>query len=149
MSKKYREIKVVYHTGITHLIYDQYGRIDVRSAEKVVLGDDEIFPVFRMVPLGFSAELPPNHEAELTPRASLYKNHFCIMPNSPGIIDTSFCGTDDQWYMPLVFFRPTQIDFNEKIAQFRIVKVQPVLYFKEVAELESIPRGGFGSTGKF
>ena len=36
---------------------------------------------------------------------------------------------------------------DTRICQFRIIKHQPKIEFKEVSQLNSFNRGGFGSTG--
>jgi dUTP pyrophosphatase len=43
--------------------------------------------------------------------------------------------------------RDTVINKNDRICQFRIVKRQPTVEFEEVDTLDSVDRGGFGSTG--
>jgi dUTP pyrophosphatase len=44
--------------------------------------------------------------------------------------------------------RDTEINVNDRICQFCIVKNQPQLQFDEVEFLDDKARGGFGSTGK-
>ena len=65
-----------------------------------------------------------------------------------GIIDNSYCGSNDEWKMQVYALRDTVIEVNDRIAQFRIMENQPKLRFTECEELEGKDRGGFGSTGK-
>ena len=68
--------------------------------------------------------------------------------NSMGVIDESYCGDNDQWFMPALAMRDTVIHVNDRICQFRIMKHQPVISFSEVKELHEPDRGGHGSTGR-
>ena len=118
--------------------------IDLRAAEDVVLSKGE----FRLIPLGIAMELPKGYEAHIVPRSSTFKNFGIIQTNHMGIVDESYCGDDDQWYMPVLAVRDTQIHVNDRICQFRIFEHQPVIEFDETDHLDGVDRGGFGSTGK-
>lgn len=109
-----------------------------------------------MIPLGVAMELPEGYEAHLAPRSSTFKTWGIIQTNHVGVIDNSFCGDNDQWYMPVYCLEPknfidgkygTLIKKGDKIAQFRIMEIQPKLEFEEVENLGNKTRGGFGSTG--
>ena len=65
-----------------------------------------------------------------------------------GVIDESYCGDNDQWFMPALAMRDTVIHKNDRICQFRIMKHQPALEFEQVETLGHADRGGHGSTGK-
>ncbi len=93
-------------------------------------------------------ELPAGYEAHVVPRSSTFKNFGIIQTNHQGVIDFSYCGDNDQWFMPVYAVRDTQIRMNDRICQFRIIENQPKLVFEEVIKLKSNDRGGFGSTGK-
>ena len=99
-----------------------------------------------IIPLGVSIELPEGYEALLCPRSSTFKNWGIIQTNSTGIIDETYCGDNDIWGMPVYATRDTTIQFNDRIAQFRIIEHQPKLEFVEVENLGNNDRGGFGST---
>ena len=71
-----------------------------------------------------------------------------LQANSIGIIDESYCGDNDIWKMSVVALRDTEINVNDRICQFRIVKKQPDVEFQDVAFLTDENRGGFGTTGK-
>lgn len=118
--------------------------IDLRAAEDVTLKQGE----FKLIPLGVGMELPKGYEAHVVPRSSTFKNFGIIQTNHQGVIDSSYCGDNDQWFMPVYALRDTQIHINDRICQFRIMENQPKIVFDEVAHLEHEARGGHGSTGK-
>lgn len=118
--------------------------IDLRAAEAVDLKRGE----FKLIPLGIAMELPTGYEAHIVPRSSTFKNFGIIQTNHQGVVDCSYCGDNDQWYMPVYAMRDTHIELNDRICQFRIMENQPRLVFDEVESLNHTDRGGFGSTGK-
>ena len=118
--------------------------IDLRAAEEVALKKGE----FKLIPLGVAMELPKGYEAHVVPRSSTFKNFGIIQTNHQGVIDCSYCGDNDQWFMPAYAVRDTQIHINDRICQFRIMENQPKLSFEQVQSLDNADRGGHGSTGK-
>lgn len=118
--------------------------IDLRAAEDVSLQKGE----FKLIPLGVAMELPKGYEAHVVPRSSTFKNFGIIQTNHQGVIDCSYCGDNDQWFMPVYAVRDTQIHVNDRICQFRIMENQPKLEFDEVESLDNADRGGHGSTRK-
>lgn len=117
--------------------------IDLRAAEDVVLKKGE----FKIISLGVSMKLPDGYEAHLSPRSSTFKKWGIIQVNSVGVIDNSYSGDDDIWGLPVYATRDTEVHLNDRICQFRIMKKQDVLEFKETDHLSDNSRGGFGSTG--
>lgn len=121
----------------------------------------EIRHKYSLIPLGIAMELPKGYEAIVVPRSSTFKSKKCIVTNSIGIIDNSYKGNEDQWYLPILPIENTIIEQGDKICQFRIQLSQfatPWQKFKWfftngvkikiVGDLNSKNRGGFGSTGK-
>ena len=117
--------------------------IDLRAAEDVVLKKGE----FKIISLGVSMKLPDGYEAHLSPCSSTFKKWGIIQVNSVGVIDNSYSGDDDIWGLPVYATRDTEVHLNDRICQFRIMKKQDVLEFKETDHLSDNSRGGFGSTG--
>lgn len=117
--------------------------IDLRSREafSYKAGD------FIKVPLGVAMELPEGYEAHIAPRSSTFKNFGLIMVNSPGIVDESYKGDNDEWFAPFLAFRDGKIEKYDRIVQFRIVKKMPPVIFEEKERLGNRDRGGEGSTG--
>lgn len=118
--------------------------IDLRAAETVDMEPME----FKLIPLGIAMQLPAGYEAHVIPRSSTFKNFGIIQANSMGLIDESYCGDNDQWYFPAIALRKTTIHTNDRICQFRIMKHQPQIEFREVDNLNNESRSGIGSTGK-
>lgn len=141
------EIKVKYFVdGINELCYvdKKSDWIDLRAAQAVTLKAGE----FRLIPLGVAIALPEGYEAHLVPRSSTFKNYGILQTNSMGVVDCTYRGDGDQWFMPVYATRDVTIEKNARICQFRIVRNQPQLRFTRVDHLEDPDRGGFGSTGK-
>ena len=141
------EIRIKYYTDtIDELCYVE-GKsdwIDLHAAETVTLQAGE----FRLIPLGVAIALPEGYEAHIVPRSSTFKNYGILQTNSMGVVDYTYRGDGDQWYMPVYATRDTVIECNARICQFRIMKNQPALRFVRCEHLDETDRGGFGSTGK-
>ena len=148
------EIMVKYHNpDLTRITaYDKGDWIDLRSAEEVHMKAGE----FRLISLGVSIKIPEMFEMWLAPRSSTFKKYGIIQTNSIGIIDNSYCGNKDIIKMPVYAVRDTVIPFNERIAQFRFIPRMKYtvkafrfgIKFKEVDDLGTEDRGGFGSSDK-
>ena len=117
--------------------------IDLRAAEDMEFKEGEA----KLIPLGIALELPRGYEAHVVPRSSTFKNFGLIQTNHMGVIDETYCGPNDWWYVPMLATRDTVLHAGDRICQFRIFEHQPALEFEEVEELEGEDRGGFGSTG--
>ena len=142
-----KTIKIKYFTDkIEKLAYigGKSDWVDLRSAEDVTLKKGE----FKLIPLGVAMELPKGYEAHIVPRSSTFKNFGIIQTNHQGVIDSSYCGDNDEWKMPVYAMRDTHIEVNDRICQFRIMENQPKIQFEEVKALTGVDRGGFGTTGK-
>ena len=139
------DIKIKYLRDINELkILPQGDWIDLRAAETVEVKKDS----HAVIPLGIAMELPKGYEALILPRSSTYKKYKIIFTNSMGIIDESYCGDTDEWFLTCYATEDTVIPKNERIAQFRIIEHQPSVTLKKVDTLGNEARGGFGSTGR-
>lgn len=138
-------IKIKYHTDeidkVKEIAVGDW--IDLRAAETTILHKGD----FKLISLGVSMKLPEGYEAHVVPRSSTFKKWGVLQTNSTGIIDNSYSGTNDIWRFPALAMRDTVINKNDRICQFRIVKRQPTIEFEKVDALDSVDRGGFGSTG--
>lgn len=142
-----KEIKIKYFTDKIEKLRYIDGKsdwIDLRAAEDMTLKQGE----FALIPLGVAMQLPAGCEAHVVPRSSTFKNFGIIQVNSMGVIDASYSGDNDQWFMPVLAMRDTEIHINDRVCQFRIMANQPQISFTEVTHMEGPDRGGFGSTGK-
>lgn len=145
MYKK-RRIKVKYFTDKIDKLKFIEGKsdwMDLHAAEDVELKAGD----FKLIPLGIAMELPKGFEAHVIPRSSTFKNYGILQTNSMGLIDESYCGDNDQWFMPVYATRDTVIHQNDRICQFRLMDHQVSLEITEVEHLGGEDRGGFGSTG--
>lgn len=141
------EIQIKYFTDkISKLTYidGKSDWIDLRAAQDIDMKAGD----FKLIPLGIAMKLPDGYEAHIVPRSSTFKNYGIIQTNHQGVVDCSYCGNNDQWFMPAYALRDTHISCNDRVCQFRIMKNQPKINFLEVDELSTTDRGGFGSTGK-
>lgn len=141
------QIKIIYHSPNINKIVNIEGKsdwLDLRAAETVEMkmGD------YKLISLGISMKLPEGYEAHMAPRSSTFKNFGILQTNSVAVIDNSYSGTNDIWKYPALAMRDTIIHEGDRICQFRIIKKQPEIEFIEVNELDSVNRGGIGSTGK-
>ena len=155
-------IKIKYFKGAKKLEINPKGNlIDVYSNEDIFIPQFDM----RLVHLGFAMELPKGKIAKLYPRSSTFKTWGCILANSVGIIDETYCGDNDEWLAPLVCINPknsepvpinelcsetifgTWIRKGDKIAQFEIVDAMKMPTFVEVETLGNEDRHGIGSTG--
>lgn len=138
------KIRIKYQSGVKPIEKLKVGDwIDLRAAETIRLNAGD----FELIPLGVAMELPKGYEAHLIPRSSTFKKYGIKQPNSPGLIDESYCGDEDWWYMPALAHRDTIIEKNDRICQFKIVKKMEEVEFEEVLFLGNENRGGHGSTG--
>ena len=117
--------------------------IDLRAAADVELKAGE----FKLIPLGVAMELPAGYEAHIVPRSSTFKNFGIIQTNHMGVVDESYCGDNDQWFMPAIALRGTFIPKGSRICQFRIMPKMEKVKFVETFHMVDKDRGGYGSTG--
>ncbi len=103
---------------------------------------------FKLIPLGVAMKLPKGYEANIVPRSSTFKNYGIIQTNHFAVIDESYCGDNDQWFLPVYATRDCIINFNDRICQFRINKKMEQIEFETVEVLLDKDRNGFGSTNK-
>lgn len=138
-------INIMYHDKeIENMQLERHGDwIDVRAAETVEMKAGD----FKVISLGFSAQLPAGYEAHLASRSSTFKKWGILQTNAVGIIDEAYCGENDVWGFAAYAVRDTIINKGDRIAQFRLVKKMSEVDLVSVDHLNGESRGGFGSTG--
>lgn len=138
-------ILINYHNGASpHLEKTNVGDwIDLYCTEETVLHAGERTYISQ----GVSMKLPEGYEAITAPRSSTFKRYGILQTNSIGVIDSSYCGDDDIWMVPVYATRDITIPRGARICQFRIQKKQPEIEFISVQSLGGQNRGGLGSTG--
>ena len=138
------KVKIRYLSDIDTLYENINGDlVDLRASEDVEIKKGE----FKLIPLGIAMKLPMGYRANLHPRSSTYKNFRIIMANSTGIVDSSYCGDNDEWKFPALAIEDTIIHKGDRICQFEIVPTMGNIEFEEVDSLDDKDRGGFGSSG--
>ena len=131
--------------------------IDLRAAEDYNLKPGE----YKLLELGVAMELPKGFEAIVVPRSSTFRNYGILCANSFGVIDYSYNGDMDEWKFPAVSPKGSMILAKDRICQFRIQLSQKAtvwqkikwflsngIKIEKVERLNTINRGGVGSTGK-
>lgn len=114
-----------------------------------------------IIPLGVGMILPDGFEAIIAPRSSTPKNFGIMCANSFGVIDNSYSGNEDEWKFPAYVIEKKDIHTGDRICQFRIQLSQKATFWQKlkwlfssgieieiVEKLNTINRGGIGSTGK-
>lgn len=115
---------------------------DIKSSIDITLQPNKV----EMVDAGFSAEIPDGYHAKIVARSSMGKRGI-LVPNSPGIIDSSYRGRICVLLLNLSG-QPYEIKKGDRIAQWLLDKNQ--LYcWESVEKLSETERGtgGFGSSG--
>lgn len=111
--------------------------------ESIVLQPGDI----KLIPCGFSMQVPGGYEAQIRPRSGLSTKHGITLINSPGTIDSDYRG---EVLVPLINHGKSAftVERGMRIAQMVILPV-PAVNMIEVTELDSTARGtgGFGHTG--
>ena len=118
-------------------------RIEWQNGDKIFYSNGSLV----LIHTGIAIQLPKGYEAHVAPRGSTFKKFGLIQTNSVGVIDESYCGDNDQWFVPMFALNSCVINRYERVAQFRIMEKMPKLNFIEVETLENQDRGGYGSTG--
>lgn len=138
------EVKIKYFDEVCKIQKTENGDwIDLRSAIEKEYVQGEFF----LIPLGIAMELPLHFEAHVAPRSSTFKNYGLIEVNSVGVVDESYKGDNDQWFMPVFATRKGKIEKGDRICQFRIIEKMPSIKFTEVEILGNKDRNGHGSSG--
>ncbi len=100
-----------------------------------------------LVPTGLIIATPPGHVLILAARSSLFKKKGLLMANGIGVIDSDYCGQEDQIRLSMYNPGPAEVrvEKGERLAQGMIVPVVMAEFQEGAANGPS--RGGFGSTG--
>ena len=100
------------------------------------------------IPSNLIISTPPGYGLHIFARSSLAKKKSLILSNGVGVIDSDYCGENDEILIAVYNFSEskTVIKKGERIAQASILKV-PKIIFEEVEHVHQKNRGGFGSTG--
>ncbi len=118
--------------------------IDLATRETVNIRSQNI----AYLPLNISLKIPKGYFSLLAARSSTHKMGI-MAANGIGIIDTDYCGDNDEILFAAYNFtdREVTIEKGTRVAQLMVLAVEK-MDLEEVESLESPDRGGFGSTGK-
>ncbi len=99
------------------------------------------------IPLNIAIQVPNGYWTMVLPRSSMHKLGI-MMINSVGVIDSDYCGNEDEIKLIAYNFKKERviIEKGARIAQMMVVKYEKVDIF-ETDKLDSTNRGGIGSTG--
>jgi dUTP pyrophosphatase len=102
----------------------------------------------RLVPTGLVIEVPPGFFLGVFARSSTPLKRGLMVANGVGVVDSDYCGPEDEVKVAVVNFTatPVQINAGDRIAQ-GIVLAAPRVTWEEVEQLAEKSRGGFGGTG--
>ena len=144
------EIKIKYFNDAKELEINPKGNcIDVYANEDIFIP----FMGYAMIPLGFALNLPKGMTGRLMPRSSTFKSWGCIETNSVGMIDDTYVGNDDQWFLPLqctmakvtekVVIEGKKVTFKAKSGENALEQFQKALdNIMPNLEVKSVRRGG-------
>jgi len=107
-----------------------------------------------LIPTGLNLCIPMGYEAQIRPRSGLALNKGLTVLNTPGTVDSSYCGEGEKFEVKVIIINHSKsaqtISPGERIAQMVFCKLPDV----ELVEVEDtydwapVTRtGGFGSTG--
>ena len=138
------KIPIHYLPGSPHLEITSYGGcVDLYNYEELCLKAGEK----GFINFGISMKLPEEYDALILPRSSTFKRYGILLTNSVGYIDNSYNGTEDYWMACVYATKDITIPKGTRCFQFRLIKRQPNIDFIQQDSLNSINRGGFGSSG--
>ena len=138
------KIPIHYLPGSPHLEITSYGGcVDLYNYEELCLKAGEK----GFINFGISMKLPEEYDALILPRSSTFKRYGILLTNSVGYIDNSYNGTDDYWMACVYATKDITIPKGTRCFQFRLIKRQPDINFVQQDTLNTVNRGGFGSSG--
>ena len=129
-------------------IIPKYETARAAGFDFVTMEDIEILAgEIKLIPTGLVIKTPSTHMLLISPRSSMPKKTGLRMPHSIGVIDSDYCGPEDE--VKIQVYNPTdaviKIEKGQKIAQGIFVSVNQG-EFVEIEDLGTMTRGGFGST---
>jgi dUTP pyrophosphatase len=119
---------------------------DLTAAEDATVAPGEV----RLIGTGLVVEVPAGHCLAIVARSSLPVRMGLIVANGVGIVDSDYCGPDDQVKVDVlnVTGAPVEVRRGERIAQGLVLSIARVEW-DEVEEARLPSRGGFGATGGY
>ena len=116
---------------------DLYSRIDMEIKAKEIT----------YIPMNVAIKIPDGYFILLAARSSTHK--MGLMPiNGIGVIDRDYCGDNDEYNFLVQNFtdNTVKVERGTRLCQLLLIKCE-TFEFTEVEHLDSVDRGGFGTTG--
>ena len=108
-----------------------------------------------IVPTGLNVNIPNGYEIQIRPRSGLAAKFGVSVLNTPGTIDSDYCGDGEDFELKVILINHNKIPFSikhgDRIAQMVVAKLaaHELVEVKEFSATDKTSRkGGLGSTGK-
>jgi dUTP pyrophosphatase len=125
---------------------DGAAALDLASAEDVEVAPGEV----RLIGTGLVVSVPAGHFLAIVARSSLPIRKGLLVANGLGVVDSDYCGPDDEVKVEVYNFRqaPVRIGRGERIAQALVLPAIRIEW-DETGPAGGPSRGGFGATGGY
>lgn len=116
---------------------------DLAVGEDCTIAPGEI----KLIHTGLVIKVPKGHFLLIVARSSTPKKKGLSMPHGIGVLDSDYCGEDDEILLQVINFtkRRVEVKKGERIAQGIIVPYKRAKFVK--VDTMGKSRGGLGSTG--
>lgn len=116
---------------------DLCSRLDVKIKPKEIV----------YVPMNVAIKIPSGYFILMVPRSSTHKMGL-IGLNGVGIFDRDYCGDNDEYAFIAYNFTNKQVNIEKgtRLCQILLIKCENFNFY-EVDKMDSVSRGGFGTTG--
>ena len=108
-----------------------------------------------IVPTGLNVNIPNGYEIQIRPRSGLAAKFGVTVLNTPGTIDSDYCGDGEDFELKVILINHNKIPFSikhgDRIAQMVVAKLadHELVEVEEFGSTDKTSRkGGLGSTGK-
>ena len=108
-----------------------------------------------IVPTGLNVNIPNGYEIQIRPRSGLAAKFGVTVLNTPGTIDSDYCGDGEDFEIKVILINHNKIPFSikhgDRIAQMVVAKLadHELVEVEEFGKTDKTSRkGGLGSTGK-
>lgn len=117
--------------------------VDLSSRVDLVIESHQ----FAYVPMNVAIKIPDGYFILMAPRSSTHKMGL-IGLNGVGIFDRDYCGDNDEYNFIAYNFTNNQVNIQKgtRLCQLLLIKCEN-FDFQEVDKMDSVSRGGFGTTG--
>ena len=107
-----------------------------------------------IVPTGLNVNIPNGYEIQIRPRSGLAAKFAVTVLNTPGTIDSDYCGDGEDFELKVILINHNKIPFSikhgDRIAQMVVAKLaeHELVVVEEFSTTDKTSRkGGLGSTG--